>query len=473
MKTATHNFNLESNKSKNGDKLIYFNFNYGYSEYNATSDRMQYIPMRISTQQRIQPQYWDVITYRTVKKYVSQFGADLNNQLDRIQKISYQALTAYREEHEQNPSPQQLKDIIEVKLGRKEKMVKDITIVNFIDGKIKEFQKLPITARKHVTDGTIKNYSVFLNLLKKYESIAKLALTFKNLDEKKYWSFFTVVNNDKKKEDLNGYTVNYMAKLSNIFLMFLRLASEANINVSLNIHKDGLNIEEMKSANEIFYTEERLTKILNADVAHSSEFNNARNFIILSALTGLRYGDLYELHSLQTEQFNGRSVSFTGIISKVRKVSKVNREVKVCIPILEPVNRILSENGWRFPTFPKGQPLNRQLKKLCKHLEFEEVVKLETWYYGNDTPTVTYQPFHELVHSHTGRKSFYTNLIQHGISNQVIDNITHPSVRKKEMKDVYNNSTIIDNAEMFRNAVAGVQSDVYKVVQPPVYMVAI
>ena len=87
MKQPTHFFNLEATENKNGNRLIYFNLNYGYREYNPIKKDLKYIPLKISTQWSIKEEYWVwKPTYRANKNYVSKYGKDINNVLDKIEK---------------------------------------------------------------------------------------------------------------------------------------------------------------------------------------------------------------------------------------------------------------------------------------------------------------------------------------------------------------------------------------------------
>src|ERR1700756_984690 len=449
MKQAKHFFNLEATTSQNGESLIYFNLSYGYVESNPINGTKKYIPLRISTEYSIDKKYWYIDkknkVYKANGKYVSKFGNDLNNTLEKIKTTSLNCLTTFRNEYVRNPSPLELKELVLIKLNRKEKTVKDITLTSYIEDKCKYFETLPMTSTASRKAKTVTAYRNLANLIKKYEEEKKSKLTFDNLDEVKYWDFFNTLNEiykrDEKKE--YGYTVTNVARICKNLLFFLRQAVGDGYNVNLNLNKKGLKIYAENGANEAYLTETELLKVINFDAAHSSEFNNARNYIIISSLTGLRYDDMAHLKTVDIESFESNKIKFKGFFTKIRKVSKQKAEVKICIPILKVLEDLLKKNSNKFPSFPTNQVLNRQIKKLCKHLKFDRILTCNHWYYGQTEAIVENRPLHELAEAHVMRKSFYTNLVQRQININIIESITHPKLKHRSMCAISNKTTRI------------------------------
>ena len=464
MKSPTHFFNLEPSKEKNKELLIFFNLNYGYCEYNPMTDKKKYVPMRISTRQRIQKKYWDNENYKADISFVRKFGKTLNNELTNVEEVSYNTLNTYYGEYGKIPKPKELKELVMVKLERKEKIIQDSTLKYFITEKIKYFENLPQTATNKVERRTIQTYSNILIQIAKYEEATNEILTFNNFDEAKYWNFFTVINDvyKKEKELPYGYMVNSIAKTSKTFLSLMRMAEQDEIPMILKINKKGLRIQEVKKSNEIYLNEKHLLKIMNANVSHSSELNNAKNYLIISSLTGLRYDDMYHLHELKIEKYKGRHKSFKGFTTLVRKVSKLNKDVFICIPLFKAVQTIINDNDGKFPKFPTNQKMNEQIKKLCKFLKFDEEIECNYLHYKQNNGVKETTPLHKLVQTHTGRKSYYTNLTLHQVNRNVIENITHPKFFSKTMSSIYDKSSIIDNAELLLDAIEKIKSKIYK-----------
>jgi len=215
------------------------------------------------------------------------------------------------------------------------------------------------------------------------------------------------------------------------------------------MNKKGLKIHAKNAANVAYFNEEELLQVINFDASHSSEFTNARNYIIISSLTGLRYDDMSNLHSVKPEVIESKEQKFMGFFTKIRKVSKHNNEIVICIPILKAVKDILKVNNNQFPKFPTNQVLNRQLRKFCEHLKFTREQVCEHWYYGNDEAITETLPLYSLAEAHVMRKSFYTNLSQQQMNISLIETITHPKGKNRNMSDIYNRTTRVENAMLF------------------------
>jgi hypothetical protein len=468
MKQPKHFFNLESTTNQNGESLIYFNLSYGYAEINPLNGAKKYIPLRISTEYSVDKKYWIADkknkVYKANGKYVSKFGNDLNNTIEQVKTVSYTCLQTFKGEHSRNPSPSELKEFILVKLGRKEIIIKDIMISSYIEQKCKYFEALPLTSTEKRSKLTIKAYRNLANLIGKYESEKKIKLTFENLDETKYWDLFNVLSDIYKRDEEKdfGYTITNISRICKNLLFFLRQAVSDGFILKLNVNdKKGLKIHAKNGANEAYLNETELLKVINFDARHSSEFTTAKNYIIISSLTGLRFEDMKNLNSVEIKTLSPSGKKFKGFHTKIRKVSKQNNEVAICIPILKPVSDLLKKNNGKFPNFPTNQVLNRQIKKLCKHLEFDRILECKHWYHGNSEAVITKTPLHELAEAHVMRKTFYTNLVKHKININVIESITHPKVKNRNMSDVYNKTTQDENAEMFLNSIKKIKSKIY------------
>ena len=133
MKEPKHNFNLESKANQSGKHLIYFNLNYGYKEYNSVNSSFKYIPLRLSTKWTIKNEFWTgKPTYRANTTHGRKYGKDINVQLEKIESISYLQLSLYRNEHECNPTPNELKRLVFEKLDRIEKTSDSIIITEYM-----------------------------------------------------------------------------------------------------------------------------------------------------------------------------------------------------------------------------------------------------------------------------------------------------------------------------------------------------
>jgi hypothetical protein len=446
FKEPTHFFNLNTRPTTSGEHLIFFNLNYGFSEDTYNSKRFKYTPMRISTSFKIEKKYWDESTYRANSEYVRKKGKDLNDTLNTIQKTSYDQLSLFRNTFEKDPTPKDLKQIIEERLGRKQKVSNDKLLIPFIQNYIDN--------RNDIKKETKKQYDNLVRHLSQYEQIKKIKLVLGKLTIDWYWDFFDVINK-KYYEDEGVYlTQTTIAKDCKNLRAIFNEAIECDIEVGFNHKKKGLKINEKPKSYETFLTQTELQTILDSDASHMKSFTHARNYIIISSFTGLRISDMKYLNDITPETVDRNGIKCFLFFTKIRKNKEVNKELFACIPILKPVKELLEANGGAFPKFPSEQVLRRYIKSYLKHLEFDELTKMIIYNYNQISEgTIQYKEKHELFSPHDCRATFITNLKQLGLHNETIEPITHPKVDAKEILNKYDKSDLVDNAIKFNNAI--------------------
>lgn len=463
MKQPTHFFNLESKSNQKNEHLIFFNLKYGYKKYNATTNNFTYPPFRISTKWSIQKEYWtDKPTYRANTLFVKKYGKDLNNVLDKIEKITYDQLSIYRNSKDDNPTPEELKRLVFEKLGRVQKSESDIAISDYIEKLITHRTSLSNTSSEYWDIKTGNQYQLMANRIKSYETTKNIRLTFETITEELYWDYFATINDLKKSNDGSYYTQTSMNKEFRSLRAVFNCALSDNMTINIAFSKKSLKIPSYSSAYETYLTEEQLQTIINTDVSHSKEFQHARNYIILSSFLGLRIGDMKFLHELSPEKIIHKSVKYDCITTRIRKSKENTQELITIIPLLKPVKELLAENNGSFPKFPSDSNVNLYIKKFLKHLEFKNEVVTKTKYYLVDEVLVKNKEQHTLFTAHDCRRTFITNLKQIGIQNDTIEPITHPKIKYESVLDGYDKSTLIDKAVKLINQLKSKNSPLFK-----------
>jgi integrase len=463
MKQPTHFYNLESKPNKSNEHLIYINLSYGYKEYNPASKRTKYIPLRISTQWSIAKEYWNDEIYRANQNYVRKFGKDLNNNLERIEKICYNQLSVYRNDNDSDPTPTELKVKVMEKLSRADKPNPDILIVEYIKNTVTRRTSLPNTSSEFWSKSTGSQYTNLASRIEKYQAKKNTVLTFNKLTEEIYWDFFKTINDIEKEESGNYYKQSTIAKDCKHLRAIFNCANEDNIEISINYAKRSLKIQPSKKKYETYLTEAHLQKIINEDVSYSKEFEHARNYIIISSLCGgLRIGDMKHLHELGMQTITHHGKPYEVITTRIRKSQENKEELVSIIPILLPVKKLLTENEGKFPKFPSEPILRKNIKKFLKHLKFEDRITVKNNYYLVDEVEIKYEPLHTLFSPHDCRRTFITNLRQLGIQNDTIEPITHPKIKYASVLDSYDKSTLNDKAIKLINQLESKKSSVFQ-----------
>lgn len=464
MKKPKHNFNLESKVRKSGEQLIFFNLNYGYKEFDISTKKYKYIPMRISTQWTIKKEFWNGIpNYRASRKYVSKYGKDINSVLDEIENTSYEQLSFYKNEHDEIPEPKVLKQKILEKLKRIPKISTDIHVTDFITNLIERRTNLPSSSKEFWGEGTKIGYNNTLKHILNYEEFHDIKLSFEQLNEEIYWDFFKTINEIHKTNNGKPYIRTTIAKECKNLRAIFNCANEENITIGFNFSKKGLKIQPSKARHQTYLSEKQLKAIINRDVSHSIELQRAKDYIIISSLTGLRIGDMVHLHEIKTEIITHKAVNFSCFSTKIRKSQENSSELLVTIPILKPVNTILKKYNNNFPKFTSKTNIRQCVKKLLTHLEFEDNVVVSYDYYLSDEVEQINKKLFNVFTPHDCRRTFITNLKQLGIQNDTIEPITHPKVNFKSVLDSYDKSTLKDKALKLTKDLRTKESDVFSI----------
>jgi len=463
MKEPKHFFNLESKANQDGKQLIFFNLNYGYKEYNSANSSYKYIPLRISTRWTIKKEFWiGNPIYRANGAYKRKYGKDINTKLQDIEDEAYLQLSLFRNEHKCNPAPTELKRLVFEKLDRIEKVSDSVIITEYIAKEIERRTALPKTMKEHWGKTTISGYKNLMKHIKKYEAHKDTVLTFQEMTEEIYWDYFKSISDINKMEAGNYYIHNTIAKECKNLRVMLNSALNDNIQLGFNFNKRGLRIDETERQYSTYLNENQLKTIINIDTSHSSQFTQARNYIIISSFTGLRIGDMKYLNSIEPEKIKHNSTTYNLFHTKIRKSQENKEELVVAIPILKPVVIILKENDNKFPKFTSEPNLRKAIKSFLDHLEFNDLVTVSKNYYLSENLISQQKKQKDVYTPHDCRRTFISNLREINVHNDEIEPITHPKVKYASVLDSYDKRNLVTKAISFINALNSKNSELYK-----------
>jgi len=463
MGKPKHFFNLEAKPNLSGEHLIFFNLTYGYREFNPTTNNFRYIPLRISTQWPIKKEYWNGRPiYRPNGNYVRKFGKDLSNNLDKIERVAYDQLSNFRNIHEKEPSPKELKKLVLEKLNRIPKISNDLTITSYIEAQVKKRTTVNITSTKRWSEGTGKQYTNLKNHIKNYEGNKNVVLTFGTLTGEIFMDFFKVINELNKKETGEFYAHNTVSKENKHFRAILNCAVEDEIEIGFNHKKQEYLIRKRNIENELFLTTTQLTTIIKTDASHSREFTHAKNYLILSSFTGLRIGDMTCLYELKPEVQTHNSKQYHCFTTRIRKSQENKDELITTIPLLKPIKDLLKLNNNKFPKFPSQTNIRKDITKLLKHLKFENIIEIKKYYYTIDNVVISKEKLCDIYSPHDCRSTFISNLKDLGIHNDDIEPITHPKHKYTSIIQVYDKTTMLSKAVNFITILNSKKSHLFK-----------
>ncbi|MEI7831132.1 MAG: site-specific integrase [Prolixibacteraceae bacterium] len=257
---------------------------------------------------------------------------------------------------------------------------------------------------------TIRNRKTIKNKLKDFETETGYKMNFESInlvfyDKLKEWVLIT-----------KNHDYNYLSAISDKFKAFMNWSHEREYHNTTTFKK--FSAPE-KEGSIIHLTYSELKHLVNFDFKNIKH-QKARDFFCFGCLTGLRYCDLQRLTK---DNISNGSIKIT--------TQKTNKEVT--IPIIQEQQTIIDKYPEPYKLLPKfsNQKLNKYVKECCKIAEIKTPTEWKT-FEKNITKT-EYKPKHELIGTHTARKTFINLAYTKGVPIETIKAITGIT-REKTLK---------------------------------------
>lgn len=255
--------------------------------------------------------------------------------------------------------------------------------------------------RNNFKERSYVKFQALENHLKQFEATTKTPLQLKTLTVKvleRLQDYFYKVPN--KETGLNTQTT---AKYIEIFKMFLNWTVKHK-------YSDNADFRDFKAIQQpdtlkVVLTSDDIVKIKKANLQGKNYLANVRDLLILSTLTGLRYSDYSRIkpeHIKQDEE---------GSKTLLIRQEKTNEFVE--LPLTMEAETIISKMfaGEVHPV--SNQRMNTYVKDLCMLAEVNELFEVHK--FKGKIKITKRLPKHQLITTHTGRRTFATNLMQKGI----------------------------------------------------------
>jgi integrase len=251
---------------------------------------------------------------------------------------------------------------------------------------------------------TVKNYQTFKNIIEEFELVIKKPLRFMDLsadvvEKFKNWLL--------KKQ---GYSVNHAGRS----LAHLKSVSKDAEKQGVTVHPNAFKIESFNESNEdrniVTLSFAELEQIGEAELNREALIN-ARKWLLLGCELGQRGEDLMKI-----KPSDFRTVGDDLLVDVFQQKGKKH----VSIPITERARKILNTG---FPEKIALQNLNDYIKKVVEAAKIDELIDGKKYDAGTKRKVFGKYPKHELITSHTCRRSFATNYYK-SIPTTVIMGIT-------------------------------------------------
>jgi site-specific recombinase XerD len=345
-------------------------------------------PLKISTKLQVPENLWDNNTRRPTDKKYTWKGKIVTTELNRLSGILEDAIAECRRENITGH------DDIKKRYADKAKIVYSFgqkVVIDFL----KYFEEY-VEGLKENGNKNWKFYQTSLNMIKEYFGHKKPS--FLAIDMKFYNSF----SSHLKKKNLS---VNSISNVWKHIKVVMKRAKEID---KLHSNEDYARFERHREQTDsIYLTLKELDDIYNLKL--TGHLDKARDYFIVGAFTGLRFADWDRVSN---------SAIKDGILS-IR--SQKTNELSL-IPIHYYVQNILNKYNGTLPEKPSNQKMNEYIKLVAEKAKIKEIIEVRTS--QGDNKVFTKFEKHELVTTHTARRSLATNLVLKGVSPYVIMKIT-------------------------------------------------
>lgn len=309
-----------------------------------------------------------------------------------------------------------------------------LKVIEFVDNFVStaHLRKDKQTGR-FLSPNTKKQYVTTAKHLKEFAAINKKKdFEFFEIDQKFYTNFVEYLQREIQAVDENGQPVfnedktpklskqnfsqNSVGKYIRALKVMLNEATRSGINTQTAYNEFHVFNEDVDN---VYLDEKELLILKNADLKKTPHLERVRDWFLLLAWTGCRFSDL-------------EKISRTDIKDGFITFRQQKTNTKVTIPLHPVVLEILEKYNFEMPNSITNQKFNDYIKDAAKvaEIESEEVI---TKTIGGVLKSIT-MPKYDLITSHTGRRSFCTNMYKRGLPTLMIMSISGHKTEKSFLK---------------------------------------
>jgi integrase len=364
-----------------------------YIRYDYDRKQRVLIPIKHS----ILYEHWD-FKRKWVKKACPNYEV-IDKELNALTAKLSNILT-YAQENEIEPT----KDYVIFELSKKKEyssVKKKIDIFLQLEQYIKEKDE-------KVVPDVIKDYKALRKHLNGFKTYSSQPIAFKHLNSTFYDEFIKYLRHQAiQRNGTVGLMDNSIGKQIKTLKAFVRDRSNKKIIPPIDMTAFKVLHEDV---NHITLTEEELAIIYEYDLSHNTKLEQIKDLLIFGCFTGLRYSDLSNLTEANINTHDA-------IILITQK--KVHQSVT--IPFLDYVPDILKKYNNNLPKVPLDE-FNvgvKEIGRLCGITQMHQIVHKR----GLELESKNYNK-HQLIASHTCRRSFCTNMFLSGVPAEILMKIS-------------------------------------------------
>jgi integrase len=298
------------------------------------------------------------------------------------------------------------------------------TFLEFIEDYTKKQQ-----ARKDLTRGTWKVLQTWKNHLQSFAKETGQELSFDSINANFRQDFLTWCYEEKE------HSQNYVSKGLDIIAQFITAAREASLTENTYTNSKAWKLKKLPTPT-IALSEAELEQIFKLDLSNLPPgYQKARQLFLLGAYTGLRHSDYKRISKGHTITENGKK--------KIAIYAKKTRK-EVNIPLHPNLEAILEECNYQAPKL-SSQKFNKYIKEVAQKAEITEQRAIIDGTKGEAEEI--FKPKHELISSHTARRTFATVALINGWPSRLVMAITGHST-EAQLNKYIDMETLLANTQI-------------------------
>ena len=259
---------------------------------------------------------------------------------------------------------------------------------------------------------SVKTFKYFKNIFSKYQDVKKINLNFHNITMDFYDKFVGYFTQ-------NNYKANTIGKYIKILKTLMRSARDEGLHNNQEIERKKFKVIRVEVQN-IYLNENEIKKISLLYLKDKPHLEIARDVFLIGCYTAQRFSDYSRIRkdNLKTLQKGARIID----------IIQQKTGEKCLIPIKPELDTLLKKYEYQVPKV-FVQKVNQNIKIVAKLAGIMEPIEIEEIKGGLKIKTTV--PKHDLITTHTARRSGATNMYKAGISTLDIMKITGHKSQKE------------------------------------------
>ena len=246
-----------------------------------------------------------------------------------------------------------------------------------------------------ISPNTIKCYVTLKNILNAFEIHYKKKIHFETIDLDFYSDFQDYLQNTKSLKK------NTISKHIRTLKTILREALDNDLHKNYKFTSRRFSApNELTTA--IYLNESELMMLYKLDLTDKEGLERVRDLFLISCYTGLRFSDLYQVskNNIRADHENPDDLYL--------HIKQTKTQKPVIIPLHEIVLEILEKYNFQLPKPISSQKTNSHLKEIGKMIpSFSNMESIE--FTKGGMKVIQNVIKHQLITTHTGRRSFASN----------------------------------------------------------------